>query len=348
MATKNVLPLHKTHKMNRAITSMLGGAVGDALGKNETFPCSGNLDVIHQKVLEDRIEFKLNPITEYIEGGPWTKSGFVMEKGEWTDDTSMMLCLSDSILNKETIDVADLMMRFQNWWVSGYNSCRGISVGLGGNTRKALHNWDPKDPYKMCGGTNPDKDAGNGSLMRLAPVPIYWSHDLSKAMEMSRIQTSTTHNVLEALDGSALMTFIIWHGINGSTKSQIFGMLDSCPNITHEGIKELILPQAPWRQKNEHEIRSLPGRCLWSLEAALWCVYKSNNFRDALEKAIALCGDSDTIGSITGQIAGAVYGASDIPVSWITGLKHHYEIMARAEALYKHKSYNKTSMDLKY
>lgn len=334
---------------SRAVASVLGCGIGDALGMvNESFPKSNDIDIVHQTILKQRKLNRYNPIIEYESGGPWKENGHIMKAGEWTDDTSMMLCLADSILIVKDIDVADLMIRFHSWWFRGYNSCTGHSCGLGGNIKKSIYSFDINKPHQILGGTNPDTDAGNGSLMRLAPVPVYWSNDLPKALEMARLQTSTTHNVLETLDGSALMTFIIWQGINGMSKTNIFAITDLCPGLTHPGIKELAQSDAAWRFKSEEEIRTLPGRCLWSLEAALWCVYFSNSFKDAVIKAVNLNGDSDTIGAITGQIAGAIYGSKDIPHSWISQLKHKDQIINRAEALYKKNPYNKKTMEITY
>ena len=146
------------------------------------------------------------------------------------------------------------------------------------------------------GGTNPDKDAGNGVIMRLSPVPVYWSNDLEKAFIMTRLQTSTTHNVQETLDGSTLMTFMIWHGINGKNKTEIFEMIETCPDLKHLEIIELTKSNAKWRTKTANEIRTLPGRCLWTLEAAMWSVWNKDNFKDAVVKSVWLGGDCDTVG----------------------------------------------------
>jgi ADP-ribosyl-[dinitrogen reductase] hydrolase len=332
--------------MERAIGSILGGAVGDSLGMvYEIFPCSADLRLVHDQVLTQRRKIAYDNIA-LKEGGPWADKGLVLNAGEWTDDTSMMLCLADSILTTQNIDIADLMTRFVNWWFKSYNSCNGYSLGLGSNVKRAIYTFDSKNPYEIRGGKNPSQDAGNGSLMRLAPVPVFWHNDLLKAMEMARVQTSTTHNVLETLDGSALMCFIIWHALQGRTKDQIFGMLDQCP-VTFPEIAELCHVNAPWRSKTADDIRTLPGRCLWSLEAALWCVYYSHTFEDAMIKAVKLGGDADTVGSITGQIAGAIYGYGGIPQRWLEGLWHKDKIIARARALYGKEPYVPAEMDLR-
>lgn len=330
---------------SHAIASLLGGAIGDALGMSvEIFPRSSSLIDIHKQVLNERPHIH---VTDYVEGGPWKDQGLILKAGEWTDDTAMMLCLADSLLIKKTIDVADLMRRFVIWWFKGYNSCNGKSVGLGGNIKNAIYAFDNKDPYRILGGTNPAKDAGNGSLMRLAPVPIYWHDDLAKAQLAARVQTSTTHNVQECLDGSALMCYIIWQGLAGKDKATIFQKIKNL-NFESKEINALTKEDATWRTKKAEEIMSLPGRCLWSLEAAIWCVYTTDTFEEALVKAVSLSGDADTIASITGQIAGAIYGYDAIPKRWIHGLKHADKIIARAEALYERTPFEKDVMTLKY
>lgn len=333
---------------SQAIASILGGAIGDALGVyQETFPCSNDLEKIHSHVLKIRKSMVV-PQTNYRSGGPWAKQGHVMKAGEWTDDTAMMLCLADSLLIKKTVDIGDLVSRFVAWWNTGYNSSQGGAVGLGGNIRKAIMSFDPKNPDRLLGGTNPSRDAGNGSLMRLAPVPVYWHNDLNEAISMARLQTAATHNVTECLDGSALMTFFVWHAINGVPKDRLFEILGDCPGISHPEINELTLPNASWRNKHADEIRTLPGRCLWSLEAALWCVYYTNCFKDAVIKAVNLGGDADTVASITGQMAGAIYGTDSIPRSWMSGLRHGNNIAARAKALFNHEPYDQNEHRLCY
>lgn len=333
---------------SRSVASILGGAIGDAIGVyQETFPCSNDIDATHERVLKLRRSM-VSPQTGYRSGGPWTKQGLTMKAGEWTDDTAMMLCLADSIMATRTVAVGDLLSRFVSWWNTGYNSSQGSAVGLGGNIRKAIMSFDPRDPDRLIGGTDPQKDAGNGSLMRLAPVPVYWHNDLQTALSMARLQTATTHNVQECLDGSALMAFLIWNAINGVPKETIFAGLHECPGLVHPGIVELASPAAAWRSKQADDIRTLPGRCLWSLEAALWCVYNTGTFKDAVVKAVNLAGDADTVGSITGQIAGALYGEEAVPRSWLSGLRHGANIVQRARSLYNNEDYDNDKHRITY
>jgi ADP-ribosylglycohydrolase len=321
--------------MDKCCGSLLGGAIGDAIGLSQEIfvGSSKNLKEICEKVHRQREKRRSIGIqTDYEGNGPWASQGLFLKKGEFTDDTSMTLCLADSILQKKTVDIADLIVKFRNWWFKGYNSCNGMSLGLGGNTAKALYRYDATKPYETTGGNNPETDAGNGAIMRLSPVPIYWKHDLSTALKMARAQTVTTHNVVETLDGSALLCYIIWHALNGEDKDTIFGHLNKCA-LEHPAIRELTNKDANWRTAEESDIITLPGRCLWTLEAAIWCIHNTNNFHDAIIKAINLGGDADTVGAVTGQIAGALYGMSSIQQEWIDDLHHKDKILLRAQAL---------------
>jgi len=143
------------------------------------------------------------------------------------------------------------------------------------------------------------------------------------------------------MDTSALMAFVMWHAINGQDKAAIFGLLPELQDkLLHAEVAELAMSNAKWRTAPEECIITLPSRCLWTLEAALWCVYNTSNFEDAVVKAINLGGDADTVGAITGQIAGAIYNVKSIPERWLQGLKHRDSILKRVIALYGHKHYD--------
>jgi len=333
----------KKDGLSRAQGALLGCAVGDALGITEEMFVErpNHIEYTLEQVLRQRKARKAGGLqTELEGGGPWEH--VTLEPGEWTDDTAMLLCLCDSILQRTTVDTADLVTKFRSWWYQGYNACRpNMSLGLGANTQEALERFDPEQPDLLTGGVNPDSDAGNGALMRLAPVPIYWHQDLDTAILMARKQAQTTHNVQEAMDTSALMAFVMWHAINGQDKAAIFGLLPELQDkLLHAEVAELAMSNAKWRTAPEECIITLPSRCLWTLEAALWCVYNTGNFEDAVVKAINLGGDADTVGAITGQIAGAIYNVKSIPERWLQGLKHRDSILKRVIALYGHKHYD--------
>lgn len=332
------------NKINKARACMLGLAIGDALGAaEETFP-NATFDETIKKVLTQRERLRKNPLIN-MKANP----NFHLEPGDFTDDTSMALCLADSLLINQKLNLNDLIRRFVNWWDKGYNASVkilkngkwiGYSVGLGGNTGKALKNFK-KTLNPIAGGTDPNKDAGNGAIMRMAPVALYYHNDIDMAMNMAKLQAIVTHNVSESKDGCALMAYIICCAMEGKSKDEIFNsmyMINS--KLENKDIIELTKIGASWRTKDEAKILTLPGRTLWSLEAALWCIYNTNNFKDAIIKSVNLGGDADTVGAIVGQMAGAIYGMNNIPALWLDTLKHKEKIEKRAIALINNEPFN--------
>src|SRR5436190_917254 len=154
--------------LDRHIGCLIGLAVGDALGTTLEFRPKGGFD----------------PIDDMIGGGP-----FGLNPGEWTDDTSMALCLADSLLESSGFDAADQMRRYVRWWREGYRSSRpGQCFDIGNTVRAALERFE-RTGTAFAGSTDPNS-AGNGSLMRLAPVPMFYSDDpaqaIARAAESSR------------------------------------------------------------------------------------------------------------------------------------------------------------------
>jgi ADP-ribosyl-[dinitrogen reductase] hydrolase len=338
-------------KKLKAVGSLIGLAIGDAMGvTQEIFP-KGSLKDTIKMVLRQREGLAKNPQKDIIGNGPWKDHGVVLEPGDFTDDTSMALCLADSLIIKSGLDPPDLMERFIDWWDNGTNaSIRikqdgkiiGKSVGLGHNVNLAMQRYKKNKSNPIAGGSNPDKDAGNGAIMRMAPIAIFWYYDVNKAIEMAKLQASVTHNVSEAMDACALMAYFICLGIAGKSKDEIFGSLESViSKLTNKDIIELAGANAKWKTKKDEQIVTLPGRTLWSLEAALYCVYNTNSFSEAIVKSVNLGGDADTVTAVTGQLAGALYGFDQIPIEWIKTLKHTSQIIKKALALF-----NKTKFTL--
>lgn len=336
---------------DRALGSLLGLAIGDAMGvSQEQIPrFGGTPDELHKKVLEQRKKRKtFRGVQTKMEGGGPFLPNFKLNPGEYTDDTSMALCLADSIIFSQDLNPADLMERFAKWHDEGYNAARytkdaatgkikGIPWGVGSNVSRAIGRFKNDKTNPIAGGKDPQKDAGNGSIMRLCPVAIFWHDNLESAVEKARIQSSVTHNVPEAMDACAYLCQIIVRAINGEDKESI---LIPHPSVkfTNADILSLGSSDSAWRKKTEDEIRTLPGRALWSLEAAIWVIHNTSNFQEAIITAINLAGDADTIAAIVGQMAGAIYGASAIPSEWLDVLVHKDKIRAKAEYLFKKNS----------
>ena len=284
---------------------LLGLAVGDALGTT----------------LEFETRDKHPQLTEMVGGGP-----FDFRPGTWTDDTSMALCLAESLLATGTFDARDLMNRFVRWWQQGENSVTGKCFDIGITTSSALCQFlGTNEP--LSGDTDP-YSAGNGSLMRLAPVPMFFRNDMEKAREISNLQSKTTHGAQEAIEACEIFTTLLIQAIAGSPK---FDILRSREWKGCDAVRDIA--SRSWESKERGEIQS-SGYVIHSLEAALWCVDRSKTFEEALILAVNLADDADTVGAITGQLAGALWGVDAIPHRWISKLAWRDEIEILVERLY--------------
>ena len=167
-----------------------------------------------------RVEFKTLKYdnNEIIDMGKKPAGKFNLNPGQWTDDTSMGLCLTDSLIEKEgDFDPNDIMMRFILWWYHGYNNAfrydnkrhNKHSVGLGGNISESLYTYimeKGKNPYTIYGNRN---TSGNGSIMRNTAIPICYFRNLNDALEKAKLQSKITHQGDEAAGCCQLLTFII-------------------------------------------------------------------------------------------------------------------------------------------
>jgi ADP-ribosyl-[dinitrogen reductase] hydrolase len=288
----------------RAIGALLGLAVGDALGTTLEFSARDS----HQR------------ITDMVGGGP-----FKLELGQWTDDTSMALALADSLLSSDRLDEQDLMTRFVSWMDEGAYASNGRCFDIGNTVRAALDRFkQTSDP--IAGANNP-YSAGNGSLMRLAPVAIRYWDDLDKLRETAERQSRTTHGAPEAVDACVAFSEVLADAIGGRPRSEI---LSNRARNWAGPIGEIMA--GSWRGKARADIQS-SGYVAHSLEAALWSVGRTGSFEEAVILAANLGGDADTTAAITGQLAGALYGYQSIPRRWLRQLSGQGMIFGLARQL---------------
>lgn len=290
---------------DRALGAMLGLAVGDAVGTTLEF--------------KSRDSYPL--LTDMIGEGP-----FRLKPGEWTDDTAMALALGQSLLECGDLEPADLMRRFVEWREKGAYSCTGTCFDIGITVSSALSRWQRTgDPF--TGSTDPDT-AGNGSLMRLAPVPIRYWNDRQKLRQVAADQSCTTHGAPEAVSACVAYAELIADAIGGSPRGDVLSPRSG--DYAHRVGKIL---GGSWRGKPRGEIQS-SGYVIHSLEAALWSIGRTNDFRSAVLTAANLGGDADTTAAIAGQLAGALYGASGIPQEWLKKLAWRDRLEEQALALH--------------
>lgn len=289
---------------DRAIGALLGLAVGDAVGTT----------------LEFKPRDSYLPLTDMIGGGP-----FRLKAGEWTDDSSMALALADSLLANEEFDPEDLMRRFVAWRDKGEYSCTGSCFDIGMTVASALSRWKLNgDP--IAGSTDP-QSAGNGSLMRLSPVAIRHWQDRDTMRLVAAIQSQTTHGAPEAVSACVAYADLIADAIAGYPRHEVLAPRKG----NHAGKIERIM-RGSWRGAARNDIGS-SGYVAHSLEAALWSIGRTSDFRSAILTAANLGGDADTTAAIAGQLAGALYGASGIPAEWLEKVAWRENIERKAAQL---------------
>ncbi|MCC4588899.1 ADP-ribosylglycohydrolase family protein [Xanthomonas sp. NCPPB 1067] len=285
---------------------LLGLAAGDALGTT----------------LEFRPPGSFTPIDDMCGGGP-----FALRAGQWTDDTSMALCLAHSLLHRQGFDAADQMNRYCNWYRHGYLSSTGACFDIGGTVRQALERYLDGGPA-FSGSTDP-RSAGNGSLMRLAPVVMYYAHRPDELGARAADSSRTTHAAAEALDACRLFAVQLRVALLGGTREQVLGA--PCAELTTPTVRALstrdhvAVPAA--------QIRGT-GYVVDALSAALWCFATTGTFAEAVLRAANLGDDADTTAAICGQLAGAFYGVEGIPPAWRERVQDAAEIMALADRLH--------------
>lgn len=289
---------------SRAVGALLGLAAGDALGTTPEFAARDSRP----------------RLTEMEGGGP-----FGLEPGQWTDDTSMALALADSLLACNGLNAHDLMTRFVAWWQEGAYSSTGSCFDIGITVRAALSRFRQTD-NPIAGSTDP-MSAGNGSLMRLAPVAIRYWDDPEALIDAAARQSRTTHGAPEAINACVVYAQILADAIAGRPRSIV---LRDREGPYAGAIDEIVA--GSWRGKRREDIRA-SGYVAHSLEAALWCVGRTGSFAEAVLLAANLGEDADTTAAIAGQLAGALYGHKAIPRQWLGKLHGQGLIYGTATSL---------------
>jgi len=295
--------------------SLLGLATGDALGASVEFMPPGSFE----------------PVTCMRGGGP-----FRLKPGQWTDDTSLALCLAESLVECKGFNAADQMKKYLRLYKEGYMSSTGSCFDIGTTTARALNRF--RDTGNPISGPVDRFSAGNGSIMRLAPVPLFYSSDTEKAVFFSGESSRTTHGPVLAIDACRYMGGIIAGAVNGESKEKILsgcyspfeGLWENKPHC--KAISEVAA--GSFKKKNPPEIKGT-GYVVHSFEAALWAFYKSTTFEEGCLMAVNLGDDADTTGAIYGQIAGAYYGADAIPKKWLDVLTMKELIEDLADRLFE-------------
>ncbi len=277
-----------------------GLAIGDALGAAVEFKPPGSFP----------------HVTDFRGGGPHG-----IGPGEWTDDTSMALALADSI-GESVWNLNDQATRYLNWMQHGKYSVTGTCFDIGIATRTALLRFASSRDASTSGNTEASS-SGNGSIMRLAPVPIHFAHLLPDCVEelvqYAEESSLPTHASDICRSACRYMGLILAGLISGhereevlSTKWLPFQRMTIAAPLTSEVAE---VAYGSFRERKPPEIQG-SGYVVKSLEAALWAFHDADDFQEAVLKAVNLGDDADTTGAICGQLAGAYWGEIGIPKAW--------------------------------
>lgn len=365
-----VMQAARDNVLNRAMGSMCGMGIGDALGHPYEF-----LPTVDTP---GPSRFELSTFTFHGES-----NAFQLQRGQWTDDASMGLCMADSLIIRQRFDGSDMRVRFWCWWNRGYNNAfrkedhRSGSVGLGGNISKSLTAISTCRPGQVPPTYDAQtEDAGNGSLMRFAPVAIFFhAADRSELYKYSRLSSYTTHPGIIAAEACSLLGHLIVAALHlppGPVNPKEFLEAETASYMEASGLckksgwgydqMKWLTTGRPenatercwaWREECLDIAGTLRARgrnyngypvsagyfgsySLDGLALALWAVYHTTNFDEAVTKSVNLLGDADSHGSICGQLAGALYGYSSINrkfLEWQNEWDDH-EIAVRALLLH--------------
>ena len=269
--------------------TLIGLAVGDALGAAVEFKSPGS--------------FK--PVAGYRDGGPHR-----LEAGEWTDDTSMALALADSIATAGW-DLNDQANRYVEWWKKGKYSVNDYCFDIGYTTRMALSNYlDNKNA--LASGDTSERASGNGSIMRLAPVPIryveHYPHNIEELSRLAEESSIPTHASDQCRSACRYLATVLAALIQGEDRQAVLSPTWKPLQHLNE-IKPLhptiqTVAQGSFRDKQPPAIQG-SGWVVKSLEAALWAFHDASSFEEAVLRAVNLGDDADTTGAICGQLSHA-------------------------------------------
>jgi ADP-ribosyl-[dinitrogen reductase] hydrolase len=284
---------------DRSRGSLLGLMLGDALGMPLEF---SKRDTKHVSDLE--------------KGGP-----FNLDRGYWTDDSSLAFCTAYSLSKCSGFNPRHMMECYSFWYSYGVFSSTEECFDIGNATRQAIESYlRSGEPYS---GSADPKSAGNGSLMRLAPIPIFYSDDFHRTVHFAAESSKLTHKAIEAVDACRYFAALLYGVLNGESKAKILGGLYSPESDYWDlhpltpSVKKIAL--GSYKNKDRSQISS-SGYVIDTLEAALWAFYRNDNFRSGALEAVNLADDSDTVGAVYGQLAGAFYGEMELPFDWIRKL----------------------------
>jgi ADP-ribosyl-[dinitrogen reductase] hydrolase len=286
----------------RYLGCLIGLACGDALGGPVEFDTRAQMDQRFPDGLRDFI------------GGGWLS----LLPGEVTDDTQMALDVARSLVANPDGNMDDLASRFLAWRNSDPKD-------IGNTTRDALDRLARGVPWNEAGeeayrNRGPRDSAGNGAIMRCAPIAMRFRNDPERLRDVSIDVSRITHANPLCTWASVAVNQAIVALLNGAS---IAGALaGSSTGIENAQVRAAVDQGTPTKR----EAVKSAGFVLDTLSAAYWSLQQSSSFEDAVVTAIGLGGDTDTTGAVVGALAGAHYGLAAIPGRWQSQVQYRDEL----------------------
>lgn len=303
--------------------SLFGFFVGDALGVPVEFL--------------GREELKQKKVTKMLEYGTHNQP-----IGTWSDDSSMVIATIDSLIKNKSINYKDIMNNFLKWYEEAEYTPNNRVFDIGNATSSALQKYKRDKTTYICGSKEVYSN-GNGSLMRILPISIYLHYTEEPMFEINKEVSSMTHAHIYSILSCVIYSVLISEFLKElNMKKAYINMQQIIKSLLEDNNNRIIESSEDLKQKfnriiyndisllKEKEIKS-SGYVIDSLEACLWALLTTNNYKDAVLKAVNLGEDTDTIGALTGGLAGLVYGYKAIPESWIEVLKKKEYLMELVE-----------------
>ncbi len=295
------------------ISMLLGHATADAIGVPVEFT--------------KRQRLKENPVTGVREFGTYSQPA-----GTWSDDTSLTIAAVESMARLKKIDYADILKNFWLWYSENKFTANDETFDCGNTTATAIGNFKRGTPPLECG-PNEEFASSNGSLMRISPVAIYiymtrGNNFDAETFEIVHNFSSITHRNLRCLIACGVYCLVAAEIFDGQNlQTAISNALNKAKNF-YSSLKNFENDLKPFERLFSENFAKLPedeikstGYVVATLEAALWCLLNTDNYKDLVLKAVNLGGDTDTIGAIAGGLAGAFYGVEKISAEWLDVLK---------------------------
>jgi ADP-ribosyl-[dinitrogen reductase] hydrolase len=304
---------------NQIKSVLFGVAIGDALGVPVEF--------------KSRQVIKNNPVTDMNGYGTYN-----LPPGTFSDDSSLTFCLAEALTNE--FDLNTIGQNFVKWYYNNYWTPRGNVFDIGIATRQAIDRLAKGDRPDLAGGYDVSSN-GNGSLMRISPLlfylldkPIYERYEITKQV------SSITHGHIRSVIACFYYLEFARQLFERKDKFEIYKNLQTevtdhltslSINQTEVALFDRLLKQDIHKLTDENIFSS--GYVLHTLEASIWCLLTTDNYKNAVLKAVNLGEDTDTTGAVTGGLAGLLYGIDNIPTNWLKQIAKYDDIENLAERL---------------